>query len=276
MELELPDKKKVVRCVSSTIISVPARKGLDGYPDSPTNLSRPRTNTGSHTPTMFGLGVPTEKVPATGHSLKPRESAQCLLPQQPLPSQSLPVSGLVTPAILLTPAQDSAHTSPDLLSAASSFLTDNRNLSVLREDLVSTPLETTTPRNIVYTSSEHEDISPVNPPSILIGRSRRNTISTDKSVNFESGPTMTAEALQPPVLRVLDIKTTDFDPDPVFHRSINSPVVPEPQVCVEQVGAFRVTNLRNDSMGNLPKMFPTSSDDEVVEGGGKEAESVMG
>ena len=79
-------------------------------------------------------------------------------------------------------------------------------------------------------------------------------MSTEKSVGFDKGP---------PVIGVsLDVKTVGFDPDPMFHRSINSPVVPEPNVVVEQVGAFRIANLRNDSMGNLPRII--SSEDAAI------------
>lgn len=44
------------------------------------------------------------------------------------------------------------------------------------------------------------------------------------------------------------------DPDPSFHRGINSPVIGEPpdEVILEQVGSFHVHHLRNDSLGELP------------------------
>lgn len=58
----------------------------------------------------------------------------------------------------------------------------------------------------------------------------------------------------------LSIRTEDFerksvigDPDPSFHRSLNSPVRGySDQVVLEQVGSFRVHYLRNDSLGELP------------------------
>lgn len=57
----------------------------------------------------------------------------------------------------------------------------------------------------------------------------------------------------------LSIRPEDFerkligDPDPSFHRSLNSPVRDcLDQVVLEQVGSFRVHHLRNDSLGELP------------------------
>lgn len=58
----------------------------------------------------------------------------------------------------------------------------------------------------------------------------------------------------------LSIRTEDLerklvigDPDPSFHRSLNSPVRGySDQVVLEQVGSFRVHYLRNDSLGELP------------------------
>ena len=92
--LSLPEAaRRIERAVSTAAITVPPpRRGLsvDGYPDSPTSASRPRSNTGSRTPTMFGLGVPAEKIPPTGRSLKPRDSIQCL------PSASSPAIVFVT------------------------------------------------------------------------------------------------------------------------------------------------------------------------------------
>ncbi|KAH0608138.1 uncharacterized protein H6S33_002190 [Morchella sextelata] len=46
------------------------------------------------------------------------------------------------------------------------------------------------------------------------------------------------------------------DPDPLFHRSLNSALQGEPldQVLVEQVGSFGVHNLRSDTLGQLPRM----------------------
>lgn len=60
----------------------------------------------------------------------------------------------------------------------------------------------------------------------------------------------------------LSIRPEDFerksvigDPDPSFHRSLNSPVEGySDQVVLEQVGSFRVHHLRNDSLGELPRI----------------------
>lgn len=60
----------------------------------------------------------------------------------------------------------------------------------------------------------------------------------------------------------LSIRPEDFerksvigDPDPSFHRSLNSPVKDYlDQVVLEQVGSFRVHHLRNDSLGELPRI----------------------
>lgn len=60
----------------------------------------------------------------------------------------------------------------------------------------------------------------------------------------------------------LSIRPEDFerklvigDPDPSFHRSLNSPVRGySDQVVLEQVGSFRVHHLRNDSLGELPRI----------------------
>lgn len=81
-----------------------------------------------------------------------------------------------------------------------------------------------------------------------------------------SDPGVNGPHFQFPVLRdamssgLSTISPEDFqrksvvgDPDPSFHRSINSPVAAYPgEVVLEQVGSFHVHRLRNDSLGELP------------------------
>lgn len=53
----------------------------------------------------------------------------------------------------------------------------------------------------------------------------------------------------------LERKLVIGDPDPSFHRGIKSPVIDHPdEVVLEQVGSFRVHHLRNDSLGELPRI----------------------
>lgn len=275
MEPLTPPEKPLERSVSSAGIAVPKRREIDDVGKSTTS-TRPRANTGSRTPRMFGLGVPAEKV-ATGRSLRQKSSTSCLLSppenQVPLLANSLPDSGVATPAIVLTPSPNDNNSSSDgiergLLSLASSLASDNSNLSALREDILSPPLGAVSPASPSYPGSSNSGGG--FPAALLaqsIGRSRRNTTSTtEKSVNFEEPPSVTAEVVFPghpiPENGPLYIKTVQFDdPDPTFHRSINSPSAPAGEAYVEQVGAFRVANLRNDSLGNLPKIFSTDSEE---------------
>ncbi|KAF8537720.1 hypothetical protein BDD12DRAFT_911274 [Trichophaea hybrida] len=264
MESLEPPEKPLERSASSAGISTPKRKEGD---DEGTSGARPRAHTGSRTPQMFGLGVPAEKV-TTGRSLERRESTHCLLPldtQVPLLPTSVPGSGIATPSIILTPAPDN-FVEKDILSLASSIVSDNSNLSALREDIPSPPLNSMTPASVSSDNSEGQSYHSILAQSRE--RGRRATISTEKSVNFEEPP-KTAEAIEetPAILEEypqqhnLEVKTVQFDdPDPTFHRSIKSPLEPKDEAYVEQIGLFRVAYLRNDSLGNLPKILTESEE----------------
>jgi len=232
-------EKSLERSASSAGLGVPRREV-----SSTLAATRPRANTGSRTPKMMGLGVPTEKVVTGGRALERRESLQCL---------GAPPA--VSPVVLGAPTSSPGE------SMASSVVSDNSNLSVLREDLPTPPLAT------LLTDSEDDgaavDDGPssvlVPPPSSFIAaRSRRGTTSSQKSVNFDPVPEEV-----PPYSAAIRVKTVEFsDPDPTFHRAIGSPVTPKDEAHVEQVGAFRVTNLRNDSLGNLPRIVSTAPSSE--------------
>ncbi|KAF8250924.1 hypothetical protein K440DRAFT_671640 [Wilcoxina mikolae CBS 423.85] len=264
MESLEPPEKPLERSASSAGISTPKRREGD---DEGTSGARPRAHTGSRTPRMFGLGVPAEKV-TTGRSLERRESTHCLLPpdtQVPLLPTSVPGSGIATPSIVLTPAPDN-YVENDILSLASSIVSDNSNLSALREDIPSPPLDAMTPASVSPDNAEGRSYQSILTQSRA--RSRRATISTEKSVNFEEPP-KTAEAIEetPAILEEdpqqhnLEVKTVQFDdPDPTFHRSIKSPLEPKDEAYVEQIGSFRVAYLRNDSLGNLPKILTESEE----------------
>jgi hypothetical protein len=234
-----------------------------------TTTTRPRANTGSRTPRMMGLGVPAEKV--TSRGLGRKKSNHCLSPPElhvPV-TTVLPGSGATTPEIVVTPVGIDDELDDDgnaqgglyLHNPVSSF----SNLSALRDDLFSPPLaeyvDEPITGSILLNSNSH-------------ARTRRNTGISEKSVNFG-----TAEAVGeiPPrdIAEALRIKTVEFaDPDPMFHRALGSPVLPPTEAFVEQVGSFRVANLRNDSLGNLPKIVSTPSeetspnDDEYTGKGG--------
>lgn len=256
----MPSEKSLERSVSSAGLDAPKRES-----SNTAVATRRRANTGSRTPHMMGLGVPTEKIVTSGRALERRESSQCLglvVPQGiPLSPASNLESGAVSPAILLTPASSG----DDEGSTESSVVSDNSNLSVLREDLPTPPLATllTDSEDDVSGSAmedgEAEYTSILIPPSSFIGtRSRRGTMSSQKSVNFDPAP-----AEVPPVSSSIRVKTVEFsDPDPTFHRAVGSPNTPTDEAHVEQVGAFRVTNLRNDSLGNLPKIVSTTPSSE--------------
>jgi hypothetical protein len=266
MESLEPLERPLERSASSAGISIPKRR--EGDDGGTASGSRPRAHTGSRTPRTFGLGVPAEKS-TTGRSLERRESTHCLLSpdtQVPLLPTTSPNSGIVTPSIVLTPASNHYVDVDDVLSLASSIVSNNSNLSALREDIPSPPLDAMSPTSGSFSGSEGRNYQSILTQSRA--RSRRDTISTEKSVNFEEPPKITeaierASAIleEGPQQQNLEVKTIQFDdPDPIFHRSIKSPVEPKDEAYVEQIGLFRVAYLRNDSLGNLPKILTESEE----------------
>jgi hypothetical protein len=260
-------EKPLERSASSSGMNFGPSGRRDDLLNSTTTTTRPRANTGSRTPRMMGLGVPAEKV--TSRGLGRKKSNHCLAPPEPV-TTNFAGSGATTPEIVVTPVgiddegDDDGNAKKGLYldSSASSF---NSNLSALRDDLFSPPLP-----------------EPLDEPitgSILLNsnsraRTRRNTGMSEKSVNFGTAEAV-GEAPSSETAEGLRIKTVEFaDPDPMFHRALGSPVLPPTEAFVEQVGCFRVANLRNDSLGNLPRIVSTPSeetspnDDECTREGG--------
>ncbi|KAA8893243.1 hypothetical protein FN846DRAFT_549436 [Sphaerosporella brunnea] len=235
----MSSEKPLERSVSSTgMNAMPKRSG------SRSN-SRPRSNTGSRTPRMMmGLGVPAEKYTTRG--LGRKKSNRCLAPPElRIPTMtSLPGSGVVTPEVVVTPAGWEG----DDEDASSS---ENSDLSALGEDKFS--------RSPPGGAAE-PSLSSILRNSGSRPRTRRNTMMSEKSVNFAETINAVETAAAP--ADTLQIKTVEFaDPDPTFHRSSKSPLRPSAEAVVEQVGCFRVANLRNDSLGNLPKILSTTSEE---------------
>jgi hypothetical protein len=209
---------------------------------------------------MFGLGTPgigSGKFTAGDHSLKQKESSRCLLPSPPevplLPS--VISSGASTPSNLLTPGR--LYEDDDGISMVSSFVSDRSSSVALRDDLISPSSDQTLSKRF---------FEPVKT------RTRGNTSATDKSVTFSCSPVEAvitslfveedAHPRKPSLSMDIPKKVGfDIDPDPTFHRSVGSPVNPVTEAFVEQIGTFHVANLRNDSLGNLPKMYSTTSEE---------------
>jgi hypothetical protein len=280
------------RSVTSAGISLPRRRDVDslGHPSG----SRPRANTGSRTPRTPGLGVPAEKVPTgRALERRPSKPCLATYNTEGEavagPSGSTTPGIVVTPApdsyfednalsrlqtdsmtgSVASVAASAGSMSASIGSLAGSTSSSNSDLSALREDADSDSpprrtLSSSSGKNVLYSSSSDDEAGPSNYQSILLQsrmRSRQNTMTSVKSVDFkgneevETIPEQATSACQSKEgLSIKAVQFDDLDPDPVFHRSSISPGSPTEEAYVEQVGAFRVANLRNDSLGNLPKI----------------------
>lgn len=173
-------------------------------------------------------------------------------------------------------AASAGSMSASIGSLAGSTSSSNSDLSALREDADSdspprTTVSSSSGKNFVYSSSSDDEAVPSNYQSILLQsrmRSRQNTMTSVKSVDFKGNEEVetipeqaTSECQSKEGLSIKTVQFDDLDPDPVFHRSSISPESPTEEAYVEQVGAFRVANLRNDSLGNLPKIVTEEAED---------------
>ncbi|KAI5815147.1 hypothetical protein BZA77DRAFT_294370 [Pyronema omphalodes] len=287
------------RSVTSAGISLPRRRDVDSLGHA--SGSRPRANTGSRTPRTPGLGVPAEKVPTgRALERRPSKPclATCSMEGEAVvrSSGSTTPSIVVTPALdsyfdedaldrlqtdSITGSVASLVASAGSMSASIGSLegstsSSNSDLSALREDADSdspprTTLNSGSGKNVQYSSSSEDEAGPSNYQSILLQsrmRSRQNTMTSVKSVDFKGNEEVvtipeqaTSECQSKERLSIKAVQFDNLDPDPVFHRSSISPGLPTEEAHVEQVGAFRVANLRNDSLGNLPKIVTEETED---------------